>query len=481
MKVQESLFIQEKKPLLKKLLDRLLERYPYASILAEDAKSRNYSVSRRNMSVGEGSFGTSRGFVAKVSDGRHYAEYSFNRISEENLDGICDRIRELVESSDQILPVGLCESEYPVPAGDKTDFHDSTDYATDPEAMGDDAILAHLTAIKEKGLAYSEKILDCRVAGNYQKYTKLFLSGNQSSGDREMEQSVMWMTGLLYFVASKGEELKTYYKSYSNLGGAEVLSQIDADIEECAKVVLELLESETITPGEYDCICSPEVTGMIVHEAFGHGVEMDMFVKKRALAEQYVGERVASELVTMHDGASAASQVATYYFDDEGTMAHDTTVIERGILKSGISDLQSAMVLNTEPTGNGRRESFRRKAYTRMTNTFFEGGTDTMEEMIASIQYGFLLEDPSSGMEDPKNWGIQCMVNIAREIRDGKLTGKVFSPIVLTGYVPNLLKSISMMSENVQLGGGGMCGKGYKEWVKVSDGGPYIKAKIRLG
>ncbi len=116
-----------------------------------------------------------------------------------------------------------------------------------------------------------------------------------------------------------------------------------------------------------------------------------------------------------------------------------------------------------------------------MTNTFFEGGADTKEEMIASIRYGFLLENPKSGMEDPKNWGIQCMVNIAREIRDGRLTGKIFSPIVLTGYVPDLLKSISMMSENVYLGGSGMCGKGYKEWVKVSDGGPYIKAKIRLG
>ena len=81
MKVQESLFIQRKKPLLKKLLDMLLEQYPYASILTEDAKSGNYSVSRKNMSVGEGERGTSRGFVVKVSDGKHYAEYSFNQIS----------------------------------------------------------------------------------------------------------------------------------------------------------------------------------------------------------------------------------------------------------------------------------------------------------------------------------------------------------------------------------------------------------------
>ena len=73
------------------------------------------------------------------------------------------------------------------------------------------------------------------------------------------------------------------------------------------------------------------------------------------------------------------------------------------------------------------------------------------------------------------------MVSMAKEIKDGKLTGKIFSPIVLTGYVPDLLKSISMISRDVELNGSGACGKGHKEWVKVSDGGPYIKAKISLG
>ena len=220
---------------------------------------------------------------------------------------------------------------------------------------------------------------------------------------------------------------------------------------------------------------------MIVHEAFGHGVEMDMFAKKRALAEKYVGEYVASPLVNMHDGAAAAKEVASYFFDDDGVPAKDTVVIEKGILKQGISDTMAAMRLNTEPTGNSRRESYKRKAYTRMTNTFFVPGKDKLEDMIASISDGFLLENATSGMEDPKNWGIQCMVNMAREIKNGKLTGRIFSPIVLTGYVPDLLKSISMVSDSCELSGSGFCGKGYKEFVKVSDGGPYIKARIRLG
>ncbi|MDE6725469.1 MAG: TldD/PmbA family protein, partial [Ruminiclostridium sp.] len=156
-------------------------------------------------------------------------------------------------------------------------------------------------------------------------------------------------------------------------------------------------------------------------------------------------------------------------------------VIDKGILKGGFCEAKSALWLGTESTGNGRRESYERKAYTRMTNTYFLGGNDEVEDMIASVKYGFLLSTPSSCMEDPKNWGIQMMVSMAKEIKDGKLTGKVFAPIVMTGYVPDLLKSISMMSKTSELCGSGMCGKGYKEWVKVSDGGPYIKAKISLG
>ena len=219
---------------------------------------------------------------------------------------------------------------------------------------------------------------------------------------------------------------------------------------------------------------------MIVHEAFGHGVEMDMFVKDRALARQCVGEYVASPLVTMHDG-SAVDEAATAFFDDEGTLTGDTVVIDRGILKRGMCDALSAARLGGSPTGNGRRESYERKAYTRMTNTYFQGGDSTPEELIASVEDGFLLECPSSGMEDPKNWGIQCMVTTAREIKNGKLTGKIYSPIVLTGYVPDLLKSVTGMSKTPELSGSGHCGKGYKEWVKVSDGGPYMKARIRLG
>lgn len=475
-KVRESTFIAKNKSLLIKLRDRLLEEFEYASILAVDSTGRSYSVSRKNMAVNEDDLLTQRGFVAKVSDGSCYGEYSFNCISEDLLEDICARIRQVMEDSCQALPEGLGENRYFPPEEEKTVFSGSTEYEIDPAELGDDAILERMCRLRDRGLDLSSEILDFQAFCTYQKYTKLFLSPN-----KDLVQNVMWMNGALAVAAARGEEIKSYFKSYSNLGGAELLDRMEEGVEDSVKTTLELLNSQPITPGEYECICAPDVAGMIAHEAFGHGVEMDMFVKKRALAEKFLGDYVASELVTMHDGAAAVPESATYFFDDEGTMAHDTVIIDKGVLKNGISDLQSALILGTEPTGNGRRESYRRKAYTRMTNTYFEGGEDSAEEIIASVSYGFLLENASSGMEDPKNWGIQCMANIAREIRDGRLTGRIFSPVVMTGYVPDLLKSISAMSREVQLSGTGYCGKGYKEWVKVSDGGPFIRARIRLG
>lgn len=476
MKVKESQYLKETKPILKKLLNRLLEIYPYASILAVDASSFMYRADKSITSMAEDDELSNRGFVIKVYDGQAYGEYSFNEISEESIEEIVKAVGEVVTLKETVGDISL--SEYKVLADEACEFAESTEYEIDPEELGDEEILRRLTALKDKELAYDERVINASVAVNYQRYSKLFLSRN-----RDMEQNVLWTNGAIMIAVKKEQQVKYSYRGFSNLGGAELMDSMEQYISEVGRNALDLLEAEPMIPGEYDCICTPPVTGMIAHEAFGHGVEMDMFVKDRALAQSYVGEYVAAPILTMHDGASMKGRLetASYFFDDEGVLSTDTIVIKDGILQTGISDAQSAMYLGTEPTGNGRRESYMRKAYTRMTNTWFEPGNDKLEDMIASISYGFLLDDPASGMEDPKNWGIQMMVNIAREIKDGKLTGKIFSPIVLTGYVPDLLKSITMMSGEAELCGSGFCGKGYKEWVKVSDGGPYIKAKIRLG
>ena len=469
MKLTFSPYLASIKPLLKSLIDALDQEYPFVSILAQDSVAQRLGVSRTGVNVSEIGTLTKRGFVIRIHDGRAFSEYAFNEISENNLNDIISSVRRAQAGA---------KGNDPMPEDNPCTLFEEAEYEVDPEEMGAKEIVARLTSLREKALLKSELLLDVASSFTWQKLSKLFLTKN-----RDLSQSLIWTNGALVALAARGEEIKDYYKGFSKLGGCELINEMEDDetVSKIVSTVVELLESLPIPPGEYDCICDPDTTGMIVHEAFGHGVEMDMFVKNRAQAKDFVGKRVASDLVSMHDGAKAANECATYLFDDEGTLACDTLVIEKGILKTGYADSVSANRLKIAPTGNGRRQAYDHKAYTRMTNTFFEPGKDKICDMISSIEYGFLLENPSSGMEDPKNWGIQCMVNIAREIKGGKLTGRIFSPIVLTGYVPDLLKSISMMSDDFHLGGGGFCGKGYKEWVKVSDGGPYIKAKIRLG
>ena len=466
--------IDQVKPGLQKLVRALRETYPYASVLAVADENRSWSISRGGINISASGRGGGTGYVVRVFDGTGCAEYSFNEFAEENIPELCAVLARRLEEQREAL-----EGFEPLPTPPLSDepavLKKLSTWRVHPRELGDEAIVEKLTALRKKALDHDGRVLDAQARVSYRACRKLFLSEN-----RDLDQTVMWTTAMVAVLASRGQEIKMAYRPFSNLGGAEVLDEMDRRVEKVADDALELLESQPIVPGEYECVCDPETTGMIVHEAFGHGVEMDMFVKDRALARECVGEYVASRLVTMHDG-SAVNEAATMFFDDEGTLTGDTVIIDRGVLRRGMCDALSAARLGVKPTGNGRRESYERKAYTRMTNTYFEPGTHSVEEMIASIQYGFLLQQPSSGMEDPKNWGIQCMVDVAREIKDGRLTGKIFSPIVLTGYVPDLLKSVSMMGRDMKLSGSGFCGKGYKEWVKVSDGGPYMKAKIRLG
>lgn len=476
MNVQFSDFLTFVKPVLKELLNELLNRYSYASILATDTFGKTYRVQKSGTIISTSAYNLERGFVAKVFDGDSYCEYSFSDIDSSMIPEILSAIKDSLLPLKSKLPAGLTYHTYGQIEDDSSSFSKTSEFEVDPVAFGDEAIINELQSIYEIGSSKDERIINFSASYEYCQTNKMFLSKG-----KDLEQGYLYSIGSVAAFASKGESVKYYGNNVSSQCGVELLSQLKHKVDGVVSTALELLDSEPLTPGEYECICDPDVSGLIAHEAFGHGVEMDMFVKKRALAENYMQEYVASELVTMHDSSSVGNNTGSFFFDDEGTLASDTVIIDHGVLVKGMNDVQTAMTLGVAPTGNGRRENFSHKAYTRMTNTYFEPGTSTLDEMIASIKDGYLLEEGMSGMEDPKNWGIQCMVNIAREIKDGKLTGKIFSPVILTGYVPDLLKSISMVSNNLELYGSGGCGKGYKEWVKVSTGGPYIKAKVRLG
>lgn len=473
MKVKMSNFLMKIKPEIKRLIVLLEKEFDYVSVLATDVSGTSYRVGQRQTMVQDYGF-NERGFVVRVYQNGTYLEYSFNECKD--VETLANTIAAALKSELEALELlGIEKLDSPFIQEEKIVQEMIGEIGIDPTEVSAEDILAHLKKVSDTGAAH-EGIIEFQAAMDFAHVNKMYLSGK-----KDLMQSYAFAEGIMAAIGSKGEKTDMVFQAFSGLKGAEILDEMDSCVEKVLKNLDDKLNAETVTPGMYDVIVTPEVAGLIAHEAFGHGVEMDMFVKERALAKDYIGQPVASKITGMKDGALSASEVSSYLFDDEGTLGTDTTIIKEGILETGISDLLSALRLGTTPTGNGKRESFERKAYARMTNTIFTPGTDKLEDMIASIEDGYLLEGMESGMEDPKHWGIQCMVAMGREIKNGKLTGKVVAPVTLTGYVPEMLKSISMVSDEFEVFGSGACGKGHKEWVKVSDGGPYLKCKVRLG
>ncbi|MGM0641434.1 MAG: TldD/PmbA family protein [Thermotogota bacterium] len=475
MNVTFSNFIESKESLVKKLVQKLSTDYDYVSVLCSDTENKSYDVSEKSTNISN-SMWEERGFVVRVYNNNLYTEYSFNTLKEEDLEQLIREIKDEVENTPELLKKQVKISDYPLITEEKIEDEFYGEIVSHPKDISSQEIINRLNRIKEKGMILSKKLIDLRVRFEWAHVSKMFISNKKS-----LKQSYVWSQGYIIPIMKSEENIKYTFKAFSGLKGTELITEMLENISESVSHTEEILDTKRVNPGEYDIICTPDIAGLIAHEAFGHGVEMDMFVKERAKAVEYIDKPVASQIVNMHDGATSANHVSSYLFDDEGIMGKDTKIIEDGILKRGISDTLSALRLGETPTGNGKRQSYKRKAYSRMTNTFFSEGKDDLEDMIKSIEHGYLLLDEMSGMEDPKNWGIQCMVLSAREIKDGKLTDNFFSPIVLTGYVPDVLKNISMISKNIELTGSGACGKGYKEFVKVSAGGPYIKTKARLG
>lgn len=450
-------------------MKELKKSFNYVSVLGVDIKATDIVVDKTTSGIDPGS-DMECGFVIKMSNGHEFYEYSLDDISGD-MEALAKEIAASLAISDSLKENTIDE----VHLNDEP-LVKSFERAGDFENYKDSEILDFCKGICKTLCDKSENVLNAQVYVGLLEVSKLFISEN-----RELDQNYTWANGTAVVVYNENDKtIQAHEGTYSHKL-SEVMNELPEKIEKLLHKAHMLTLAKPVVPGEYDVITAPSITGLIAHEAFGHGVEMDQFVKDRALAKQYVGKYVASPVCNMRDGAASTLSAASYFFDDDGVLAGDTQIIKDGILVTGISDLASATQLGTTPTGNGRRESARRKAYARMTNTFFEKGNDKLEDMIASIKHGYMLFETNNGMEDPKNWAIQCVAQYGIEIVDGKLTDNWVSPVVMSGYVPDLLKSISMISDDFEIIGAGHCGKGYKEWVRVSDGGPALKVRVKLG
>jgi len=250
--------------------------------------------------------------------------------------------------------------------------------------------------------------------------------------------------------------------------------------DEAARMAVDLLGAGYPEGGRQKVILSPSLVGLLTHEAIGHTVEAD-FVAAGSCAAGKVGERVASELVTLCDSGHSEylpGAGGTLSVDDEGVPTQRTVIIEDGILKSYLHDRESAASFGVAPTGNARAWEYGDEPLIRMRNTYIAPGEQSLDELIANTQDGLVLDGPSNGQADA-NGEFMFGTLQAWPVKGGR-RGELMRGVNISGIAFDVLRTVDGVARDFEWDlGSGHCGKGQP--AKVDAGGPWLSCEVLIG
>lgn len=245
-------------------------------------------------------------------------------------------------------------------------------------------------------------------------------------------------------------------------------------VDEAVTQAVTNLDAIAAPAGSTTVVLGPGWPGILLHEAIGHGLEGDFNRKGTSAFSGRLGERIATEHVTVVDDGTLPGRRGSLTIDDEGTPTNCTTLIENGILKNYILDKHNARLMNMTPTGNGRRESYSHLPMPRMTNTYMLAGKMDPNEIIASVEKGIYATQFGGGQVDITNGKFVFSASSAWLIENGKITAPIRGA-TLIGNGPDVLTRVSMVGNDLQLDAGiGVCGKDGQS-VPVGVGQPTIR------
>ncbi|KHO65171.1 metalloprotease TldD [Pseudomonas flexibilis] len=243
---------------------------------------------------------------------------------------------------------------------------------------------------------------------------------------------------------------------------------------EALRQALVNLEAIAAPAGTLPVVLGPGWSGVLLHEAVGHGLEGDFNRKGSSAYSGRIGEQVASPLCTIVDDGTLAKRRGSLSLDDEGTPTQCTTLIENGVLKGYMQDKLNARLMGVASTGNGRRESYAHLTLPRMTNTYMLAGQSEPEEIIRSVKRGLFCASLGGGQVDITSGKFVFSTSEAYLIEDGRITAPV-KGATLIGNGPEVMNQVSMVGNDLALDSGvGTCGKDGQS-VPVGVGQPTLK------
>ena len=322
-----------------------------------------------------------------------------------------------------------------------------------------DTKLPIVQSVNDKCFDLSPLVAKVSAAFHDQQKRILVVTSNGTKAEDLLPRNYLYAT----VVAEKDGKRE---RAYWNLGGRQDFSfYTQAIVDEVAQTAVDnavtLFEAVQPPAGEIPVVLGPGLTGILLHEAIGHGMEADFNRKKMSTYATMIGKKVAEPFVNIIDDGTNAHMLGSLNVDDEGIPGQKTFLVENGILTNYMHDKISAKHYGVKPTGNGRRESYRYYIQPRMRNTYMLGGSATPEDVIKTAGNGIYVQNVSNGQVKIGEGDFAFYVSQGRMIENGKLTAPI-KDINIMGNGPKMLENVTMAADDLAMsrGGGGSCGKG---------------------
>jgi TldD protein len=427
------------------IISETLNKCDDGELYLEDSKSENILLDDNK--IKSSSYSSDLGFGFRAISGEIVAYSHSNEISKDSLNQSSKNLQSTLKSSK-----GTYNHE--IPKTNKNFYND-------------------INPIKEKDLNSKLEVLNkvndyLRSKDSNVKQVTSSFSGEQKSIEiiRLGGQSITDVRPLVRFnVSVMLEKNGRKETGVYGIGGRQSYdSYLDNEnwknvCDEAYRIASVNLESKPAPAGEMKVVLGPGWPAILIHEAIGHGLEGDFNRKKTSAFHDLMGQRVASDGVTIVDDGTIDKRRGSLTIDDEGTPTERTVLIENGILKNFMQDRLNARLMKTKSTGNGRRESYKHVVLPRMRNTMMLSGKNTQDEMISSVDKGIFAVSFGGGQVDITSGKFVFNCTEAYEIIDGKI-GSPIKGATLIGDGPSILKEVSMVGNDMMLDPGiGTCGK----------------------
>ncbi|MFX1409335.1 MAG: TldD/PmbA family protein [Promethearchaeota archaeon] len=306
-----------------------------------------------------------------------------------------------------------------------------------------------------------------------------------SSFGHDIVQDLSFLRLFSLIYAQENGILQRSINSIGGIGGFEISKTEAANYlsEKTAKEAVDLLNAKSPIGGKFTVIMDPKLTGTFIHEAFGHACEADLVLNKESILEGKIGKKVALDEIEIIDDPTMGQGkkfnlpyelFGSYFTDDEGTPSQKTVIVEKGILKNYLHDLETSSRMAVASNGHGRANSSSSRPQVRMGFTYLVPKDWEYEEIIEDTKNGVLCEDFQYGYTDPTTGNFQFKCKLSYKIEYGEKK-ELMRDVSLSGMTLEVLNKISAIGKTMGYSDG-ICGKGGQS-IRTCDGGPYIRTE----